>query len=464
MNERLQAFALAAILAACLAGAGRLDMDMARARDARRPGIGALKGASPGFMLAVTALGGFRGVLVDLLWSRAVDLQDRGAYFEIAQLADWITKLEPDLTGVWTFHAWNMAYNIGYTFPDPRDRWRWVKNGISLLRDEGLEVNPADGGLCLELGWIYQHKIGGIFDTAHPYFKAQLAAEMDSALGGPGPSRLEGRREAEFSARFKMDPAEMRRIDLKYGPLDWRLPESHALYWALQALARNAKSATTLSANRMLYQSMAEAFRNGRLEFNPDTGEYATRPNIELLPKALRVFEEALGASGDRSFREAHASFLGEAVMILFTFNRREAARELYGRLLDRYPWPGAPAAAEEYIYQSIVRSLRQEQGSTTAAIVEGFLFQAFVQFAEGEEERAAGFHAIGKLLWRQHMKDLSEELVQTSGLPPMKNLRRTAFERALREARGEAQRARLEAYAELAAGGAGLDGDDDEP
>ena len=61
-------------------------------------------------------------------------------------------------------------------------------------------------------------------------------------------------------------------------------------------------------------------------------------------------------------------------------------------------------------------------------------------------------------------MKDLSEELVQTSGLPPMKNLRRTAFERALREARGEAQRARLEAYAELAAGGAGLDGDDDEP
>ena len=45
MNERLQAFALAAILAACLAGAGRLDMDMARARDARRPGIGALEGA-----------------------------------------------------------------------------------------------------------------------------------------------------------------------------------------------------------------------------------------------------------------------------------------------------------------------------------------------------------------------------------------------------------------------------------
>ena len=303
MNERLQAFALAAILAACLAGAGRLDMDMARARDARRPGIGALKGASPGFMLAVTALGGFRGVLVDLLWSRAVDLQDRGAYFEIAQLADWITKLEPDLTGVWTFHAWNMAYNIGYTFPDPRDRWRWVKNGISLLRDEGLAVNPADGGLCLELGWIYQHKIGGRFDTAHPYFKAQLAAEMDSALGGPGPSRLEGRREAEFRARFKLDPSEMRRIDRKYGPLDWRLPESHALYWALQALARTAKSATILSAHRMLYQSMAEAFRNGRLEFNPDTGEYATRPNIELLPKALRAFEEALGAFDDKSFR-----------------------------------------------------------------------------------------------------------------------------------------------------------------
>lgn len=464
MSSRLQTAALCAILTACLAGAGLLDMEIARARDARRPGIGTLKGASPGVMLAVTALGGFRGVIVDLLWGRASELQDRGAYFEIAQLADWITKLEPEFTGVWAFHAWNMAYNISYMFPDERDRWRWVRNGISLLRDEGLEINSDDAGLCLELGWIYQHKIGGIFDTAHPYFRAQLAAEMHSALGGPGPAGLEGPRLAGFKARFKLDPDEMRRIDSRYGPLDWRLPETHSAYWALQAMARPVKGATILSANRMLYQSLAEAFRNGRLEFNPETGLYATRPNIELLPRVLRAFDEALAEHDDRTFHEAYANFMGEAVMTLFTFNRRAAARELYGRMLARYPWPGAPASAEDFIYQNLVRALQQERGSTTTALVESFLFQAFIQFAEGEEERAAGFHALAKLLWHQHMKDLSEELVRTSGLPPLEDLRRTAFERALMEVRGEAQRARLEAYAELAAGGVNIVGGQDEP
>ena len=42
MSSRLQTAALCAILTACLAGAGLLDMEIARARNARRPGIGTL--------------------------------------------------------------------------------------------------------------------------------------------------------------------------------------------------------------------------------------------------------------------------------------------------------------------------------------------------------------------------------------------------------------------------------------
>ena len=463
MRAYLKLIALITLLVACLAGAGRLDIDLARKRNALRPGTGTLKGVSPGVTLVMTALGGFRGVLVDLLWIRAAELQDRGAYFEIAQLADWITKLEPDFTAVWAFHAWNMAYNISAMFPDPHDRWRWVKNGISLLRDQGLAANPNDGGLCLELGWIYQHKIGGIFDTAHPFFRAQLAAEMNEALNGSSPTGLEESRQAGFQARFKMDPEEMLNIDRQYGPLDWRLPESQTIYWALQAMKRPLKGATTLSARRMLFQGLSEAFRSGRLEFNPETGRYATRPNIDLLPHTLRAFEDALQANDDPTFQTAYANFLGEAIMLLFTFNRRKSAQDLYNRLRERYPWPDAPASVEDYLYQSIVRTLRQTPGSTTTALVEGCFFQAFIQFAAGEEERAAGFHALGKMLWHEYMKDMSEELIPTAGLPPIEDLRRTAFERAIKELPDESQRSRLEAYADLAAGGVNLEEESNE-
>lgn len=81
------------------------------------------------------ALGGFRGIIADMLWMRASELQNEGKFFELAQLADWITKLEPRFPTVWAFHAWNMAYNISVLFPDPEDRWRWVQQGIRLLRD-----------------------------------------------------------------------------------------------------------------------------------------------------------------------------------------------------------------------------------------------------------------------------------------------------------------------------------------
>jgi len=95
---------------------------------------------------------------------RAEQLQDEGKYFAIVQLADWITKLEPHLTEVWAYHAWNMAYNISVMFPDPEDRWRWVKSGMRLLRDEGVRYDPDDPRLYCELAWIYQYKIGGPWD------------------------------------------------------------------------------------------------------------------------------------------------------------------------------------------------------------------------------------------------------------------------------------------------------------
>src|SRR5471030_3289820 len=71
-----------------------------------------LKGAPPVLALTTVALGGFRGLISNALWIRASDLQDQDKYFEMVQLADWITKLEPHFSQVWTVQAWNMAYNI----------------------------------------------------------------------------------------------------------------------------------------------------------------------------------------------------------------------------------------------------------------------------------------------------------------------------------------------------------------
>ena len=100
-----------------------------------------LENAPPVLAFTTVALGGFRGIIANSLWIRANDLEEKGKYFEAMQLADWITKLQPRMVQVWTVQAWNMAYNISVKFTAHDDKWRWVKAGIELLRDEGLKYN-----------------------------------------------------------------------------------------------------------------------------------------------------------------------------------------------------------------------------------------------------------------------------------------------------------------------------------
>ena len=143
---------------------------------------GQIKNAPPLVAFTTVALGSFRGILADFLWLRAASLQDKGNYFEMVQLADWIQKLQPRFAGAAAYLAWNMAYNISVTCSNREDRWRWVNEGVKLLRTS-LEYNPEDANLYKELGWIFQHKMGNILDDAHQLYKNRLAISMMRVVG-----------------------------------------------------------------------------------------------------------------------------------------------------------------------------------------------------------------------------------------------------------------------------------------
>ncbi len=142
-----------------------------------------VENAPPVVAFTTLALGSFRGIVADMLWLRLQRKQEEGSYFEMVQLASWITKLQPRFTGATAYLAWNMAYNISVTFNSPEDRWRWVQRGIELIRDEALLYNPSDPTLFKELGWIYQHKLGQEMDDANLYYKWQLARQMMEVFG-----------------------------------------------------------------------------------------------------------------------------------------------------------------------------------------------------------------------------------------------------------------------------------------
>ena len=223
------------------------------------------------------ALGGFRGVLADVLWMRAGALQDEGRYFELVQLSDWIVKLQPRSPAIWAYHAWNMAYNLSALMAAPAEKWRWVRSGIVLLRDEGMAANPGSPRLHQELAWIFLHKLGTDYDANAEYYRAQWAAEVDAGA-------------------VPLDPALVRQIEADIAPLDWRTPQAQVIYWAMRGLPFARTEFEDLSLRRLVYQALLQRIGLGdRQLLAPTTAfvrqTYERHPDVAAIGEILQYLQ-----------------------------------------------------------------------------------------------------------------------------------------------------------------------------
>ncbi len=176
------------LLVACLTGSVMVSpMIAAEAGRAQLTYTDTAQEGDPPEIAIAIAMGAFRGIFVNVLWIRAQNLKDEGRFHESIELARAITRLQPRFPRVWSFHAWNLAYNISVSTDTASERWRWVKSGIDLLRLEGIPRNPNDMHLQRELAWIFIHKVQGISDDANRYYKRQMALDWTAIMGPPPP-------------------------------------------------------------------------------------------------------------------------------------------------------------------------------------------------------------------------------------------------------------------------------------
>lgn len=430
---------LAVAGAACLWAAGSRHEDLvAKRRSLQLDAAEPLSNAPPIVVFTTVVLGGFRGLLADMLWLRVSFLQDEGRYFELVQLADWITKLEPRHSEVWAFHAWNLAYNVSVMTTDPVDRWRWVRNGLDLLLDEGLRYNPSDPLLYREIGWIYQNKIGGIADTQNLYYKTRLAQQVVELLGTGYPEYEALQNDADAAGKLKqelgLDLETMQRVDRRYGPLDWRIPETHALYWGAVG-AEHAGPRGSLVCDRMVYQAAAAGFFQGRLRYAPEDRVYLQSPALELLPGCIAAYEHAVQRHGHPTIAGAYAVFLEEAVYVLHAFYREEEARRLFARMETLFgPSETADSFDAFILHRTESLSLRDAPRRKAVAIVEGHCLRSLYWLARRDPDRSAVHESLARKLWDEYVGNRPPEMRHRLGVPAFDDIRDLAFERALAE------------------------------
>jgi len=450
------ALALAIVVLLGIASIAQRNLNQDRLALGVNRGTALGKTAPPALVFTTVALGGFRGLIANALWIRAMELQEQDKYFEKVQLADWITKLQPRFVTVWIVQAWDMAYNISVKFSSPADRWLWVQRGIELLRDEAIEYNPDEALLYRELAWMFHHKMGANLDDAHNYYKAQWIHEMEAVLSGTNYVALihpqttdEIERATILRKRYKMDPEIMQEIDAEYGPLEWRLPEAHALYWAKVGFKRSRlKDLSNL--RRMVFQSLQLSFRRGRLMtiWTPEGDDYQYIRNLDIIPSANRAYldmAELATAPADRiSFLRAHRNWLKDVVYFLYAANRQSEARKWWDYLLVQYPdaifsdarkgdldnTRLADITLEEYVAAKVTEDIGETSRDRVTNNIIGLLLGSFFYLANDEDGSAVGNERLAQIAHTRYGNEIKgTKQIERIGLDSYPDMKRQALE-----------------------------------
>ena len=411
--------------------------------------VAPLENAPPVLAFTTVALGAFRGLIANMLWLRATDLQEQDKYFEMVQLADWITKLQPHIVTVWVHQAWNMAYNISIKFNNPSDRWPWVRRGIELLRDDGLKYNPNEILIYRELAWFFQHKMGADLDDAHFYYKYIWAQGMDSVLGRGRvnwddllhPQTPEAKTRANLlREKYKMNPEWMKEVDDLYGPLEWHLPESHAIYWAYLALEKTDKTKLKkedlITCRRVIFQSLQLAFRRGRMIY-PDksSDQFIYAPNLDVVAQAnkayLQIMDQEPGMRAN--IANAHKNFLKWAVYYLYLYGRETQAADWWKELHDKYPQATPPGQdLYGYVFERSQETVGETALDDAKAMIVGFVRTAFFYLAADEDTAGERYLDFAERFRARYQDAIGPKSTNRVSLPPIATIKQAMLDQML--------------------------------
>jgi hypothetical protein len=483
-----------------------------------------IKGLPPDIALA-NKLGTFRALAIDWASIRADRLKEQGKMYEALELHELICRLQPRFPNAWVNAAWNMAYNISVTQYSPEARWKWVNNGVKLLRDQGLQWNPRSVTIYKELAWIYWHKMGDFLDDEHRAYRRMLALEMEAVIGPPPPimsdeeymawfrrivdapqdfdayvaenpeaqrllSQLESLkltvkdflRQVAFAQRLGSTTAEfiddarvggaaadpheafyatiardfdkppmadfiaaarsrILREEMKlklewmygcmerYGPIDWRSPFAHSLYWSDLGNEEtkgqaNLNPADSMNTARLVANSLQGLVAKGRLISAPNFDE-PLRSYLEegtdtrFIPRLREAYDRLVeeqwhdtpgykmaGVWGT-SFRPGYVARMHEWIQLLYLEGGERnlaLAREYLLILRDHNPHPDSSiqeqyaGTLDDFVTGNIISSLQTNKMASPA--INSLIMLSLKQLSNGDRDQAIKSMERARLCW----------------------------------------------------------------
>lgn len=228
---------------------------------------------------------------------------------------------------------------------------------------------------------------------------------------------------------YNMEPARMVRYMKEYGPLDWRHPAAHAIYWSArgveEALGRmnhdNRKDYDIVNTDRITIQAVQELFRTGTLYFdilNPEF--YMALPNtdyIDIYGNVLTKLEKRSDFDDPsrpwRFYTAGYENHLKDTIRYLFRRGDIAAARHYQEKLITlpgmniQDPARRAEELArplEAFVMDEIVKENRETSPVVAMQEIAGALQSAFINgLLTGDQKRFDEEFKYARLFHKQY-------------------------------------------------------------
>lgn len=246
-------------------------------------------------------------------------------------------------------------------------------------------------------------------------------------------------RALELRRTYRMDPAVMAALTEKFGPLDWRHPAAHSLYWADRGIAageavEHEYDFDMLTADRFILHSLQMLAFGGRVNLDLVNGYYSQSPDVRLFD----AFEKALTDAGARKntgfysaadFAASHRGFLEWAVPQSYLLSGPAAAEGYYEKLRRAYGSQARGAYAmplEDFVVRQLTRGqdVIEHVRSTLAMLIQRAILEGW---AEGQSETAQRFLRLAKdRIYDHYTREFTTGRLTARGalvLPPFVNL-----------------------------------------
>ncbi|HUU84363.1 MAG TPA: hypothetical protein VM243_12740 [Phycisphaerae bacterium] len=285
----------------------------------------------------------------------------------------------------------------------------------------------------------------------------RLALLSDTGLAAPRERLLAALRSWVLRQRYHMNVDWMLELMEKYGPIDWRSPYGHALYWSswgdkVTQGQINLNPNDSMNTVRYIMMALANMVWRGRIILTPDFA-HPNQSYIELLPDTrfirhlhdayIELSEAQFGDWPDfrpgesaGSYRVGHFNFLLEAVRQLYFEGDPNSRREAqfyydYLRRVNRNP-----DGTQKEIYLVplegfVLQDLRDAVAGfkTANMVVSQLIYQSFRELAEGNVERAVQLWEEAKKIYGIYMTDVAGDRLDRRKLERLSILRADGLE-----------------------------------